>query len=584
MNKLQLYITKSGHNYSSLLNLNPSEDVSRYVRDLRNVLALIEYDPEEKNIFYLLSATDDGTFFTVIRTVPPVRDHHVAEWLFIPNSVKISGEQVYELVTMLTRKAGLSKLTNTDVAEVRAALNTEYPTVDDAPAVTACLGSQYAWRSYGSASGYSLRDFAGRGRWQQTYIPFAGILLVDDELGYTVKATSLEDTPLGEPAVILPPEKTGNNFSAYVFGRKIDRPLRATRGEETVITWRRSGFEDVQVTERITTPEFLPVPPDTTGSHKLITPSSFYVTSQHSHEAITDCQIRVNGLDIPDEGRPFTSENLRHAAVTVACEGYTTFTGTMDLAATSRALISLKEQRKVYCFELPLVSSDYGAPVHFELHTKKKITQSPVDGYILLDDVQEGPSRTNHLGYAGNTTPLSAKLLYGAIGLVAGIVLTILAGMCSRSSDEKSTLAPAADPTAPPTTVVVPPTDPSKTEGPEPAPAEAPAPAPEAKAEATVNENTADALKYLNDNKTWTRDDLEKYGATKGLYDDLNNFRKDRIVNVWGPKFKDCERMQLIVDHIQKGFSKKKSDLSGTYNKGDDTAILIQRYLNYVDP
>ncbi len=582
MNKLQLYITKSGHNYSSLLNLNPSEDVSRYVRDLRGALSLIEYDADEKNIFYLLSATDEGTFFTIIRTVPPVRGHHIAEWIFVPNNLEVSCDELYGLIMLMTRKASLAKMTNNDVAEVRAAFNAEYPAIPDAPLLTACTGTQFAWRVYGGDSGLTLQDYAGRGRWQQGYIPYAGVLLVDSELGYTVKAQSLAETALGGPAVILPPEAKGDSFSAYVFNRRLTRPLRATLGCDVDITWRRNGFEDVKVTEHIGVPDFMPVPPDTTGSHKLITPASFYITSQVTHTPVPECQIRVNGFDIPDEGRPFTGDDLRHAAVSVSCEGFATFTGTMDLAATSRALISLKEQRKVYCFELPLVNSDYGAPVRFELHTKRRISQSPVDGYILLDDIQEGPARTNYLGYAGASTPLSSKLLYGAIGLVAGIVMMLLVGLCSGPGDQESTLAPAADPKAEPTAVVAPPTPPADDiTGDKPeaaAPQTAAAPAPE------TNESMADALKYLNDNRRWTKSDLEKYAATRGLFDDLNHYRVDRIVNVWGPKFKDCERIQLIVDHLQKGVAKKKSDLSGTYNRDDDEVIVIQSYLNRVDP
>lgn len=76
MSKLQLYITKSGNNYSSLLNLNPSEETGRYVRNLSKVVELIDYDAEEKNVFYMLTATDEGTFFTILRTVPPVKGGH----------------------------------------------------------------------------------------------------------------------------------------------------------------------------------------------------------------------------------------------------------------------------------------------------------------------------------------------------------------------------------------------------------------------------------------------------------------------------------------------------------------------------
>lgn len=578
MSKLQLYITKSGSTYSSLLNLNPSEETGRYVRNLSKVVELIDYDAEEKNVFYLLSATDEGTFFTILRTVPPVKGHHIAEWIFVPGYTEISGEDLYNLVALMTRKASLPRMTNADVAEVRAAFATEYHSNPDAPRLTACRGTEYAWRSYGPASGLTLRDFTGRGRWQQAYIPFAGVLLVDDELGYSVDAASLADTTIGDPAVILPPQPGDDNFSAYVFNRRLEHPLRATLGESVTITWRRNGFEDITVTETIDTPEFTPVPPDTTGSHKLITPSSFYVTAQGGpHTSLRDCRIRVNGVDITAKGHPFTAEDLQHAAVSVACDGFVTFNGTMDLASTTRALISLKEQSKVYCFELPLVNSDYGTPVRFELHTKKQMTHSPIDGYILLDDIQEGPARTNYLGYSGGGSKLTTKLMYIGIGLVLGIVLMLLTGHCSGSKDDsgKGVVANTEQAVAGPSNTSAAPSGKDN--------AAKPAAKPAAK---QTGDGFAEALKYLNDNEKWTKADLEKYEATKGLFDDLNNYNTEAIYSKWGPRFKDSPRMQKIVTHLKQGTEKRKrKKVEAPYNKrADDTTIAVQTYLNIVDP
>jgi hypothetical protein len=41
MNKLQLYITKTGNNFKSLFNLNPNEDISRHVRSLSSAIEKI---------------------------------------------------------------------------------------------------------------------------------------------------------------------------------------------------------------------------------------------------------------------------------------------------------------------------------------------------------------------------------------------------------------------------------------------------------------------------------------------------------------------------------------------------------------
>lgn len=592
MSKLQLYITKSGNVFKSLLNLNPHEEIRRHVGDLREAVTKIDYDAREKNIFYMVSATDSGMFFNILRTIPTVAGHHLAAWIFIPAQLQISARELLDIVSFTTRKVSGAEVTNDDVAALRELFGKEYPVDPKAPAITGCQGTEYAWRTYGEGTGLSLIDFTGRGRWQQSQIPYAGVVLLEDDLGYRMDAPSLENVPLGEAATIFPPEKTQENFSAHIFNRLLDRPMRGTLGAKLTVTWRRPGFEDVTVDETIDSREFVPEPVETANSRKTITPASFFVSSQVTREPLTDCTIRVNGRDINAHGRQFTSDELRHANVSVSCEGYFPFSGQLDLASTARALIQLQERRKIYRFELPLVSSDYGAPVKFELQTKKPVTESPVEGYLLTDDIQEGATRTNYLGYAGPKTTLSTKLIYAGVGLVAGILLMLLCGTCSRSGSE-SRLAPAANPDSivanPMPTVPAPQTAPVQepvrddSRAQEEPKAEAPK-AETASSGAATAQNTADAVRYLDDNKVWTKEKLDENPATKGLYDDLNSFNADRIINHWGPALSGSKKMQLVVKHVTQGKQKGKAKLPSLFNSADDHTITVQNYLNKVDP
>lgn len=591
MNKLQLYITKSGNVFKSLLNLNPNEDVRRFVVDIRNAVERIDYVADEKNIFYYITATNEGSFFTIIRTIPPKHGAHLAAWIYIPTGTRISDAELADIVALTTRKVSGSEVSNDDVAVLREAFAKVYPVDSTAPALTACAGHKYAWRTYGEDSGLSLRDFTGRGRWQQDYIPYRGVLIIDDMLGYDVTADSLAHLPLSEQATILVPEPSADGFRPYVFNRPLDRPLAASLDRETDFVWRKPGFEDVVVPQIIDSLEFTPQTVSTQGSLKKITPASFFITSQVTHEPLSKCLIRVNGHEISENGRQFTGDELRQASVSITCDGHFPFSGQLDLASTTRALIQLQERRKIYRFELPLISSDFGAPVQFELHTKNEMSQSPLEGYVLLDEIQEGASRTNHLGYSGSGTSLSTKLIYAAVGFVAGLVLMLIFGTCSNSKSNESSLAPAANPDSivktevPP--VVAPPTPPILETEPQVAPAASvtepvtvtePSPATDSKL--TLD----DAIKYLDNNKAWNRDELEKNPATRGLFDDLNNFRTQRIIEHWGPVLKDSKELQRVVKHVSQGAQKKKAKLPDTYNKPGDNVISVQSYLNKVDP
>ena len=68
MNKLQLYIYKSLRGFKSVRNINPEENVQRHIRDVRKALEILDYDPNEKYLFYLISYIENGTFFTILRT------------------------------------------------------------------------------------------------------------------------------------------------------------------------------------------------------------------------------------------------------------------------------------------------------------------------------------------------------------------------------------------------------------------------------------------------------------------------------------------------------------------------------------
>lgn len=595
MNKLQLYITRSGANLKSVFNLNPSEDVRRHVTDLKDVLGLIDYNAAEKNIFYFIKSTNEGIFFVILRTIPPHAGQHLATWIYIPGDTVISGAELNEVVRLTTRKISNTEVSNDDVAELRDAFNVEYPTAKGAPALTAFSGSEYGWRCYGGDTGLTVADYCGNGLYQQFYIPYKGIIVTDVELPYTVKAVDLNGLPIGDEAVILPPEKSDEGFTAHVFGRLLDKPLRGTLNAPLTVVWRRPGFEDVIDEETVDSKEFTPQPVVTTDSHKHITAASFYITSQTTRDQLTDCDIRVNGVEIGRDGVSFTHDQLRHATVQIACDGFFTFNGNMDLASSTRALVQMQERRKVYRFEVPVISSDLGAPIKFEIHSKKSLNESPLEGYSLCDDIQEGSTRTNHLQFDGKSSPLMTKLLYAGIGLLAGIVLMWLCGTCSRPAS--SSLAPAGQPTDSVDSIANKDAEPQEIVASKPsfmekaisdnkaAQEQAKKQQQEQKEAANLNNNNDEAIKYLDENRTWNRDKMEQFALLKGLYDDLNTYKIDNLKGTWRTKLASSKNFTEMIDHLEKGAHKEKAAkniAAGEYS--GDGKISVYGWECKVDP
>ena len=398
MNKLQLYITKSREGYKVLININPSEEITRHVHELRKVVSKVKYDPTEKNIFYYVSNVDSGTFITIIRTIPSNPVDHLAAWIYVPNEVIIDGETLDRVVRLTTRKISGDKVTNDDVNYLRDLFGTEYMTDSEPAAMTKSNpNGKLAWRAYHGNTGYTLPDLFGAGLFQLPYLDYSGVVYVDKEIGITVDGVDLTDLPITAPAVILPVAKTPENFVAHVFGRPITKPIRATMDCNLAVVWKHAGFEDVVVEEVVSSGEFQPSIPDTSESRKEISNASFQIEALSGKVQLEDCTITVNGVNVSNKPHKFTFEQLTSASVNISCEGYTPYTVRMDLASSTRAIIRMQERTKVYCFEMPVKSADLGAPVRFKIFTKKPISGSPIDGYELLDsNVLEGETRTNH--------------------------------------------------------------------------------------------------------------------------------------------------------------------------------------------
>ena len=597
MAKLQLYITRSMGTFNSQLNLNPNEDVRSYVKDVRSVLSTMDYDANEKNIFYLLTSVSTGVFVTILRTIPNNSGDHLAAWIFVPSDIEIATDDLVSVVKQTTRTISAVKVSNEDVAALRATFSRDYTVRHDAPRCVAMNPSgSWAWRLYGGESAPALETFLGDGLWQQCYLPYRGILLVDADLQVTPVIADLTAEPIGAPAVILPPEKGDDGFDPWVYGMRLDAPIRATMGDMVTVTWRRQGFDDVSETISVDAAEVTPRLISTDDSRKIITPSSFKVTSLATHARIRDCEILVNGRPITAEGEAFTRSELAQATVSVNAEGYFPYSGRMDLATLTQALIQLPERRKIYRFEVPVKSSDLGAPIKFDILSQKALNDSPLEGYELTADIQEGQSRPNHLRYIGAGMWQHRHAISFGVGLLVGIVLMLLLGTCSGSKD-KETLAPAANPDdttalaaaqaptpAAPTVI----TEDKAQEQAVQQPETEPTPATEevsADKPATKQQISA-ACKYLDDNKIWTRTDMEKQPALRGLYDDMNNLRYERLIEVWGPKLAESKLFADVAKHAALGKHKKERVLKvgDTYNKPGDESISHQSYLNRIDP
>lgn len=570
MNKLQLYISKSLRGFKSVRNINPSENVQRHIHDLRRALESLDYNPIEKYLFYLISYIDQGSFFTILRTIPDQPLDHLATTIFVPNGLIITREEMSEIVSRTTNMVSNPSVSADDINELHRLFSKEYPVKAVPPACVPSEGRDYGCCFYGCDTGRNLDDFFADNLYCPAFIDYAGILLVDAALGVESSAVDVSDIKPGPTVTLMPPADSSDGFVPHIFHHVFDRPFMVSQGSEVTIVWKRGGFEDKIQTVIVAADGMTVEPVSNSDCRKSLTPASFYITARASKAPVQGAVITVNGVEI-NEARPFTHDELKNADVVIRATGYLPFRGRLDLAATTQALIQLQEQHKIYRFEMPVKSSELGAPIHFEIHTKREFTDSPIEGYTLTDDIKEGAGRTNRLQYVASGALTSRRNI--VISVVAALVAGFLLGwlMTGRNGTPKTDTA--AD------TIPVMVEDIRTTPADQQAKATPAAQVPQPSA----GKVTAEAISYLDNNTLWQREQLEQLGLN-GLFDDMNNYRLRRIIDIWGVKLKASSRFAKVVDHARQSQNKKIFKAEGTYCKPGDNSIAVQTYLNRIDP
>lgn len=424
MAQLQLYITESHYGYSGLLSINPTAAVQSYIRDLRSDLSNVDYDQRVPNLFYMLRQIPEGLLFSIIRTMEGRGTDHRVATLLMPDGIEMTPFEREIVLRVAMEALMLEDFSADSTAKVRSALAHDYKVRHDAPRRIPSHGKSAACAYYGT--GYpSLQDYLDSPMYQPLFAEFSGVLLLDAAKGRTISLPDITDKALRPLTALNPPGPTPEGFNPYLFQERFDAPFLVTVGDEITVAWRASGFETLEV---YLTPEGpdTPIPvPDTTKARKLISPSSFNIAIEGIQRGSTRFTIIVNGK--PIEGpTPFTYAELTAADVEVAAVGFFTYRGIMNLARTSKAMISLKAKGHTYRFELPLDTPEPMESIRIYLRTKRPLEQSPIEGYTVVGDaVEEGPDKANNLLYAPGRkrAVVTAGIIAALAGLLIGYVL-----------------------------------------------------------------------------------------------------------------------------------------------------------------
>ncbi len=553
MNQLQLYISRSADGFKVLAEVNATENVRREITaSSAAALGLVDYDPKEKTVFYTLTYIHGGTIVRVIRTIPDHSPDYLEVAVFVPEELMLDDGVFSDIIDNITRKVLNAGFTREDLDELRDIFSLTYEAEADPAAALPSEGSEFGLYCYGGKTGRPIGDV-----WHTLYRPewatCKGVILLEDPLKIKdgSRTDDLSNDELAPVVTLLQPAESPLGFVPHIYRHVFDRPFRVTLGSEVDIVWRQPGFEDVTQHFKVTADRLRPEEPSDSISRKAISPASFLVTSRDTGEPLLDCRITVNGVEI-DEARRFTVPELSNARISVEAKGYLTFKGIVDLSSNSQVSVQMQKRHKVYRFVLPVSLGDGESTVKFELHTQRAITACPVDGYVVEGRIDEGEKAVNRLRREHSLRRLVTlrELVFALAGLVVGIVIMTIAMFVDGDEDP-------------------------------------------AKVETVVSElpvaSYAEACDYLDSNKIWTRDRLEAIPGLEGLFDELNTYNFDRIIDYRGPMLSSSKNFGAVVKAArharEKGVDPRREPTHApTYNRDGDSAINWRGYTYWIDP
>ena len=563
---LILKITNGGE--AETFSINKQEAWARFASDARSAIKELQgFDGSDKTVFLLKFLGREGFLLSVVNARPEGSgrpNDNTAAWIFVPSSIEIAAHEMELVLTQVSEAISESKGINKD--KLDEIFNKEYPSKNVLIPAVGTIASNadgtFALRYYNSD--YTLEEILGERLAQTEYAKYKGLFLVDKKSGIT----PLSDHVLNfepKPFISISPLKSVDGFVAGFSNAsgfvKFDREIEIPTGKKISIEWRKDNYAPVvkNFTAGLDKTQKLEI---NDSDKKIRIQRSWFVVTDSRGVTIPKAQITINHqlmtndyLDVP--------ENLLALGISVDvnANGYEDFQEKYK-NLSARNVIQL--QRRVY-------NSEYIVPIYdgekhicnakLTFSAKQKISKSPLKGYEI-----EGH---NELVYC---IEFMSKLKTFAYGFISCLVLFLLiAGMQAMEDYEFQFSWPPFKPVVAQQN----PTDNDGMTGDED--------------DSNANDSlTVKAIKYLDSHTSWNKDSLENNEITRGLFDELNEFKVEDLKGRFEEKLSSSQNLQKVVEALSEnrnnGFDPHvgKPNNGGNYNNPTDNNINIDNYIKYL--
>jgi len=556
MNKLGFAIKLASQGARNAIECNKHLWVNKVV-DIREYLKLFGGLQGTDNVVSFLSFDEDGCFLTLLRSISGKGGDFLSGWIYIPNTIEITGQEVvkaYDYVRYILSKSNLADMTE----DIESFFSREYPKKEFPANYVPSGGSQFAVRYIGY---YSLEEILGEDCYQTYYDDYKAIFLLNKNDGVSLNRDldDLTQKELEKSAVIIPPspeelQQLGRGVRIRKGdGSDFDKQTRVKFGSMVSYRLSRFGFEDITDTFQNTVrKQTIKIDVANIKWRKKITRSMFTVVNSNGDIIEDGVHVYVNDCILDNCDCILTEENCKRAKIKVVASNYDKFEEQRDLLRDNLPIVLRRKiNSKRFTVEL---ANGYTAQMTLE----SKYLSSNDDSVLLTGYDYEVTESGDKILCVSSSFVWKQRIL----GFLAAIIFVLLVWGVRELRElwiYRNNEAQTAQYV------------------------------PQEKVDVD-NNNEFDldhARKYLNEHNVWDKSEMDNYSDLKGLYDDMNHFNLNDIVGSKYEKLKQSSAFTRVLNAAQNNLDHQWNPKQGvhtpTYNPTDDERINLTNYCNWLD-
>lgn len=564
---LLVQITSEGHG-TDVFSFNKDEAWAKYASDVRTFIKSfpsrreleergkntnLSFDESEKSVIFLRFLGHLGYFICLVKARPEGSgrpNDNTAAWIYVPSDVMLSGQEAVSIINEVeVRISGRYRIDKDSLQEL---FTKDHATSNIIPAVTNITSNEegFGARYYGKGTEYELYELLGNGLAQHVYNKYRAIFLLNNDDGLCFDGEVIKDS-LKPSSVIYPPE-TKDGFIPFLDGTQFITPVEKILGDTLKFKWCKDGYQEIvkECVVRSNVSNNAPIEFNFSDSEK-----KWGVRREHFHvyceqKEIVKCSITVEGQPLKDIVWVSESKRKTGIKVDVSCEGYKDFHDTVELSG--KIIIPMSRITYKYRFAIPIHidNKNIGEQI-VTVESQYKIKKSPIEGYdISKDYFLEGERNVNILKYDN----VFNSIKHFAYGFITCVAIIFIFGIYSTWDDwdfrwgippfravDKSTKIIENDPVE----------------------------------ENKVNNDSINAITYLDNNDVWRKDSLENNPFTNELFDDLNYYKIDKLNEKY--RLAKSEKFNSILKAIDECKNKDIELSDGQYTT--DSIIDLNEYI-----